>query len=44
LVPGLQITEFVLPFLAPKNARSMLRNVAVFICILVPIGIHDGMF
>jgi len=39
-----QISEVVLPFLAPKNAKSILRNVFLFICVLIPIGIHDGMF
>ncbi|CAG0898090.1 unnamed protein product, partial [Cyprideis torosa] len=38
------ITTILTPYAVPQDWRAMLRNIVVFICILIPIGIHDGMF
>ena len=38
------ITAVVTPYVVPNDWKKVLRNVVIFILILVPIGIHDGMF
>ncbi|KAL0871614.1 hypothetical protein ABMA27_004143 [Loxostege sticticalis] len=38
------LTIAVLPHAVPDDWRLLLRNLAIFLAILVPIGIHDGMF
>ncbi|XP_041986683.1 N-acetylneuraminate 9-O-acetyltransferase [Aricia agestis] len=38
------LTAVVLPYAVPDDWRLVLRNFAIFLAILVPIGIHDGMF
>jgi len=37
-------TETLLPFAVPEDWRKTLRNVFVFLLILIPIGVSDGMF
>ncbi|VVC99019.1 unnamed protein product [Leptidea sinapis] len=39
-----QLTAAILPYAVPDDWRLVLRNFAIFLAILVPIGIHDGMF
>ncbi|RZF39634.1 hypothetical protein LSTR_LSTR001155 [Laodelphax striatellus] len=39
-----QLTRTLMPFAVPSDWKLVLRNVLVFFLILVPIGIHDGMF
>ncbi|XP_038206351.1 N-acetylneuraminate 9-O-acetyltransferase [Zerene cesonia] len=39
-----QLTAVVLPYAVPDDWRLVLRNIAIFLAVLVPIGIHDGMF
>ncbi|XP_039285449.1 N-acetylneuraminate 9-O-acetyltransferase-like [Nilaparvata lugens] len=39
-----QLTRTLMPFAVPSDWKLVLRNVMVFFLILVPIGIHDGMF
>ncbi|XP_059058073.1 N-acetylneuraminate 9-O-acetyltransferase [Achroia grisella] len=38
------LTAVVLPYAVPDDWRLVIRNFAIFLAILVPIGIHDGMF
>ncbi|XP_054287835.1 N-acetylneuraminate 9-O-acetyltransferase-like [Macrosteles quadrilineatus] len=38
------ITRRLLPFAVPNDWRLVLRNVGLFLMVLIPIGIHDGMF
>ncbi|XP_052758929.1 N-acetylneuraminate 9-O-acetyltransferase [Galleria mellonella] len=38
------LTAAVLPLAVPDDWRLVLRNLAIFLAVLVPIGIHDGMF
>jgi len=38
------ITVQLMPYFVPTDPLLVIRNVIVFILILVPIGIHDGMF
>ena len=38
------ITRTLLPYFVPSEPILVIRNVTIFILILVPIGIHDGMF
>ena len=38
------LTEALLPYFVPSEPLLVLRNVIVFILLMVPIGIHDGMF
>ncbi|XP_063827945.1 N-acetylneuraminate 9-O-acetyltransferase [Ostrinia nubilalis] len=38
------LTIAVLPHAVPDDWKLLLRNLAIFLAILVPIGIHDGMF
>ncbi|CAB3222074.1 unnamed protein product [Arctia plantaginis] len=39
-----KLTAIILPYAVPDDWKSVLRNFAIFLAILVPIGIHDGMF
>ncbi|KAF9410910.1 hypothetical protein HW555_010152 [Spodoptera exigua] len=39
-----RLTAQVAPRAVPDDWRRALRNVAIFLAVLVPIGIHDGMF
>ncbi|XP_072947251.1 N-acetylneuraminate (7)9-O-acetyltransferase [Epargyreus clarus] len=39
-----KLTAVVLPYAVPDDWKLALRNFAIFLAILVPIGIHDGMF
>ena len=38
------ITNELAPVLVPSDWRLCVRNCVIFILILVPIGVHDGMF
>ena len=38
------ITTHLLPYFVPSEPLRAVRNTVVFILVLVPIGIHDGMF
>jgi len=38
------ITRHLLPYFVPPEPFAAARNIVVFVLILVPIGIHDGMF
>lgn len=37
-------TDVLLPYAVPEDWRKALRNVCLFMLVLVPIGINDGMF
>lgn len=39
-----ELTAAVLPYAVPDDWRLALRNFAIFLAVLVPIGVHDGMF
>lgn len=39
-----KLTEILLPYAVPDDWRFVLRNFILFLAILVPIGINDGMF
>lgn len=39
-----RLTGVILPHAVPDDWRLVLRNFAIFLAVLVPIGIHDGMF
>ncbi|XP_060802584.1 N-acetylneuraminate 9-O-acetyltransferase [Amyelois transitella] len=39
-----KLTGVILPYAVPDDWRLVLRNFAIFLAVLVPIGIHDGMF
>ncbi|KAJ1529582.1 hypothetical protein ONE63_006352 [Megalurothrips usitatus] len=39
-----EITQVLMPYFIPSDWRKVLRNVVLFTIILIPIGIHDGMF
>ncbi|KAG7295882.1 hypothetical protein JYU34_020966 [Plutella xylostella] len=39
-----RLTRIILPHAVPDDWRLVLRNFAIFLAILIPIGIHDGMF
>ncbi|KAF2905223.1 hypothetical protein ILUMI_00947 [Ignelater luminosus] len=39
-----RVTKVLLPYAVPSDWRPLLRNVMLFLAILVPIGINDGMF
>lgn len=39
-----KLTQVILPYAVPDDWRLVLRNFAIFLAVLVPIGIHDGMF
>lgn len=39
-----RLTQLLQPLVVPSDVRKCLRNLLLFIVILVPIGIHDGMF
>lgn len=38
------ITKILLPYAVPSDWKLVLRNFILFLAVLVPIGIHDGMF
>ncbi|XP_046659360.1 LOW QUALITY PROTEIN: N-acetylneuraminate 9-O-acetyltransferase [Homalodisca vitripennis] len=38
------LTRALLPFAVPNDWRLVLRNIGLFLMVLIPIGIHDGMF
>lgn len=38
------LTLAVMPYAVPSDWRLVLRNALLFLVVLVPIGIHDGMF
>ena len=38
------LTEQLLPYFVPNEPLLVLRNIVIFILVLLPIGIHDGMF
>ncbi|XP_047110561.1 N-acetylneuraminate 9-O-acetyltransferase isoform X1 [Schistocerca piceifrons] len=38
------LTRVLTPYAVPADWRLVLRNVLLFLAVLVPIGIHDGMF
>jgi hypothetical protein len=37
------ITGTLVPYFVPKEKKYMARNFIIFLIIMVPIGIHDGM-
>ncbi|KAF5292887.1 hypothetical protein FQR65_LT11139 [Abscondita terminalis] len=39
-----KLTKVLLPYAVPSDWKPLLRNVILFLAILVPIGINDGMF
>lgn len=39
-----QITYTILPYAVPSDWRKVVRNFFIFLCLLVPMGIDDGMF
>ncbi|XP_014250867.1 N-acetylneuraminate 9-O-acetyltransferase [Cimex lectularius] len=39
-----KLTGILMPYAVPSDWRLVLRNFFIFLMILVPIGIHDGMF
>lgn len=39
-----KLTHVLLPYAVPNDWRLVLRNVMLFLAVLVPIGINDGMF
>ena len=39
-----QLTSVLLPYAVPTDWKLVLRNALLFLVVLVPIGIHDGMF
>uniref|UniRef100_A0A2A4J1X0 Cas1p 10 TM acyl transferase domain-containing protein n=2 Tax=Heliothinae TaxID=95178 RepID=A0A2A4J1X0_HELVI len=39
-----KLTGVILPYAVPDDWKLVLRNFGIFLAILVPIGIHDGMF
>lgn len=39
-----KLTGIILPYAVPDDWKLVLRNFGIFLAILVPIGIHDGMF
>lgn len=39
-----RLTKVLLPFAVPSDWKFVLRNFILFLAILVPIGINDGMF
>lgn len=38
------LTEILVRYAVPPDWRYLIRNVTIFFLLLVPIGIHDGMF
>lgn len=38
------LTDILVRYAVPPDWKYILRNVAIFFLLLVPIGIHDGMF
>ena len=38
------ITATIMPIFVPNNYTQAWRNCIAFVLILIPIGIHDGMF
>ncbi|KAJ8897026.1 hypothetical protein PR048_002372 [Dryococelus australis] len=39
-----RITRVLIPYAVPLDWKLVLRNILLFLAVLVPIGIHDGMF
>lgn len=39
-----KLTQILLPYAVPSDWKLVLRNVMLFLAVLVPIGINDGMF
>ncbi|XP_078042610.1 N-acetylneuraminate (7)9-O-acetyltransferase [Augochlora pura] len=39
-----RLTRILAPYVVPNDWRLVARNLLLFIAVLVPIGIHDGMF
>ncbi|XP_066147972.1 N-acetylneuraminate 9-O-acetyltransferase [Euwallacea fornicatus] len=39
-----QVTKVLLPYAVPEDWKHVLRNFILFLAVLVPIGINDGMF
>lgn len=39
-----QVTKTLLPYAVPDDWKHVLRNLILFMAVLVPIGINDGMF
>lgn len=39
-----RLTHIISPYAVPDDWKLVLRNFAIFLAVLVPIGIHDGMF
>ncbi|XP_043525407.1 N-acetylneuraminate 9-O-acetyltransferase [Frieseomelitta varia] len=39
-----RLTQVLAPYAVPNDWRLVARNLLLFIAVLVPIGIHDGMF
>ncbi|KAL4702687.1 hypothetical protein ACJJTC_018310 [Scirpophaga incertulas] len=39
-----KLTAVILPYAVPDDWKLVLRNFAIFLAVLIPIGIHDGMF
>lgn len=39
-----EITKVLMPYFVPSDWQKVLRNALLFTLVLVPIGIHDGMF
>ncbi|KAK9502450.1 hypothetical protein O3M35_011229 [Rhynocoris fuscipes] len=39
-----KLTAILMPYAVPSDWRLVLRNFFIFLMVLVPIGIHDGMF
>ncbi|CAG9761705.1 unnamed protein product [Ceutorhynchus assimilis] len=39
-----QITEYLIPYAIPNDWKHVLRNFILFLALMVPIGINDGMF
>jgi len=37
-------TEVILPYAVPEDWKKAIRNLILFLLVLIPIGIHDGMF
>jgi len=39
-----RLTFVLMPYAVPSDWRLVLRNALLFLGVLIPIGIHDGMF
>ncbi len=38
-----EVTSAVAPFFVPDDLKALARNVVVFLIVMIPIGVHDGM-